>query len=101
MTMRLTPEQEAIVAAALDQGLATSAENFVSQALLKQASELGREVELHAWLRDVVVPAHKTFMMNPTGGILARDLVTTIKARHEAEEDGYWTSSSRPQPSPI
>ncbi len=86
--MRLTPEQEAIVADALDQGLATSAEDFVSQALLKQASELGREVELHAWLRDVVVPGHEAFIKNPTGGISARDLVTTIKARREAEEDG-------------
>ncbi|ORE98483.1 hypothetical protein [Aurantimonas sp. 22II-16-19i] len=88
MTMRLTPEQEAIVATALAQGLASSAENFVSEALRKQAAELGRKAEVDAWLRDVVVPAHHEFMKNPSGGVPARDLLATIRARRRSEEDG-------------
>ncbi|WAP69715.1 hypothetical protein [Jiella pelagia] len=88
MTMRLTPEQEAIVAAALARGLATSAEDFVSEALRKQAAALAHEGEVDAWLRDVVVPAHQEFMKNPAGGIPAHDLLTTIRARRRAEKDG-------------
>ncbi|MEO1190535.1 MAG: hypothetical protein AAFY02_02175 [Pseudomonadota bacterium] len=68
MTMKLTPDQEAVVKQVVDAGLAESAEAFVSEALRDQQDELAQNAAVKQWLRDVVVPAHEEFMKDPSQG---------------------------------
>ena len=68
MTMRLTPDQEAIVAGAVAQGLASDAEEFVSRALRSQADELAYQSDLEDWLRNEVVAGHEEYMRDPSKG---------------------------------
>ena len=72
MTIRLTPDQEAIVTGAISQGLAKDAEEFVSNALRNQVEELAHQNELEDWLRTEVVAGHEEYMRDPsTGSTLA------------------------------
>ena len=86
--MRLTPDQEAIVAGAIAQGLANDAEEFVSRALRNQAEELAYQSDLEDWLRTEVVAGHEEYLKDPSKAIPASELLTTIKSRRRSEAEG-------------
>lgn len=64
--MRLTPDQEAIVAGAISRGLINDAEEFVSRALRNQLDEMAHESELEHWLRTEVVEGHEEYLRDPS-----------------------------------
>ncbi len=68
MTIKLTAKQEALVREAIDSGLVSSAEEFVSDALRNQRDELAHKAALREWLRDVVVPGHQAYLNDPSTG---------------------------------
>ncbi len=78
MTTRLTPDQEAIVQRALTDGLAQSAEDFVSEALRNQLEQLTTDARFEQWARDEVVPALREFAKDPSAGKNARDTLAEV-----------------------
>lgn len=68
MTIRLTPDQEALVQKAVTSGLAATPEEFVAEALRNQADELDRQSQLDDWLRTEVVAGHNEYINDPSTG---------------------------------
>lgn len=69
MSRQLTPDQESIVQSAMAKGLASSAEDFVSDALQSKLNDMEHESKVDGWLRNDVVPAFEDFLKNPSEGM--------------------------------
>lgn len=73
MSRQLTPDQELIVESAMAKGLASSAEEFVSDALQSKLNDMEHEAKIESWLRDDVVPSFEEFLKNPSEGMTSDD----------------------------
>lgn len=78
MSIRLTSDQEAIVRQALTDGLAQSAEDFVSDALQARLEQLAADARFDQWARDEVAPALQEFFENPETGKNADDTLAEV-----------------------
>ncbi len=81
MSIRLTSEQETLVHSAVEDGMAPSAEQFVTEALERRRDDLAFD----RWVRDVVAPASERFAGDPSTGTAPEDVLPMIKARREGD----------------
>lgn len=68
MSIRLTPDQEALVAHAIESGHAPNAEAFIDLALRNQRDAMEHQSAFEHWLSTEVVEGHEEYMRDPSTG---------------------------------